>query len=298
MSRLNVIVIAVGGLAVATMLSLAAEHYGILARNIEKNVPVELEVNVENKFYDDDLNSFNIIGEIRGTDKADEVVMLGAHFDSWHTGTGATDNAAGSAVMIEVMRILKTLNLRLDRTVRLALWSGEEQGILGSRAYVADHFAAREDMKLKAEHARLSGYFNVDNGSGKIRGIYLQGNDAMRPIFQAWLKPFEDLGATTISIRNTGGTDHLSFDAVGLPGFQFIQDPLEYDSRTHHSNMDVYDRVQRADMMQMSAIVASFVYNTANRDALLPRKPLPKPQPPPAQQPNTPPNGAATSAAR
>jgi Zn-dependent M28 family amino/carboxypeptidase len=203
--------------------------------------------------------------------------------------------------MIEAMRILKTLNLRLDRTVRLALWSGEEQGILGSRAYVADHFAAREDMKLKAEHARLSGYFNVDNGSGKIRGVYLQGNDAMRPIFQAWLKPFEDLGATTISIRSTGGTDHLSFDAVGLPGFQFIQDPLEYDSRTHHSNMDVYDRVQRADMMQMSAIVASFVYDTANRDALLPRKPLPKPQPPPPQQPANPPaatpsTGAAAAA--
>jgi Zn-dependent M28 family amino/carboxypeptidase len=203
--------------------------------------------------------------------------------------------------MIEAMRILKTLNLRLDRTVRVALWSGEEQGLLGSRAYVADHFAAREDMKLKPEHARLSGYFNVDNGSGKIRGIYLQGNDAMRPVFQAWLKPFEDVGAATISIRSTGGTDHLSFDAVGLPGFQFIQDPLEYDSRSHHSNMDVYDRVQRADMMQMSAIVASFVYNTANRDALLPRKPLPKPQPAPAQQPATPPaatqsTGAAAAA--
>jgi Zn-dependent M28 family amino/carboxypeptidase len=167
------------------------------------------------------------------------------------------------------------LNLRLDRTVRLALWSGEEQGILGSRAYVAEHFAAREDMKLKADHARLSGYFNVDNGSGKIRGVYLQGNDAMRPIFQAWLKPFEDLGATTISIRNTGGTDHLSFDAVGLPGFQFIQDPLEYDSRTHHSNMDVYERLVPGDMKHNAAVVATFVYLTANRDEKLPRKPAP-----------------------
>jgi carboxypeptidase Q len=193
-----------------------------------------------------------------------------------------------------VMRILKALNLRLDRTVRLGLWSGEEQGILGSRAYVADHFAAREDMKVKPDHAKLSGYFNVDNGSGKIRGVYLQGNDPMRPVFEAWFKPFQDLGAGTISIRGTGGTDHLSFDAVGLPGFQFIQDPLEYDSRTHHSNMDVYDRVQQADMMQMAAIVASFVYNAANREELLPRKPLPKPQPPPQQSGAAPAAPAAT----
>jgi carboxypeptidase Q len=269
---------------------LTPEHYNRIARLLDHKIPVKLEFDIDARFLDDRTDSLNVIGEIPGGRKRDEVVMIGAHLDSWHTGTGATDNAAGSAVMIEVMRILKTLNLRLDRTVRLALWSGEEQGLLGSRAYVTDHFAAREDMKLKPEHARLSGYFNIDNGSGKIRGVYLQGNDAMRPIFEAWLKPFDDLGATTISIRNTGGTDHQSFDAVGLPGFQFIQDPLEYDSRTHHSNMDVYDRVQRADMMQMSAIVASFVYNTANRDALLPRKPLPKPQPAPAPQPNAAPS--------
>jgi hypothetical protein len=268
------------------MVVLTPEHYNRIARLLDHKVPVKLEFNVDARFVDDRMDSVNVIGEIPGGRKRAEIVMIGAHLDSWHTGTGATDNAAGSAVMIEVMRILKTLNLRLDRTVRLALWSGEEQGILGSRAYVTEHFAAREDMKLKPEHAKLSGYFNVDNGSGKIRGVYLQGNDAMRPIFEAWLKPFEDLGATTISIRNTGGTDHLSFDAVGLPGFQFIQDPLEYDSRTHHSNMDVYDRVQRADMMQMAAIVASIVYNAANRDELLPRKPLPKPQPAPQQPPN------------
>jgi len=182
--------------------------------------------------------------------------------------------------MIEAMRILKTLNLPMDRTVRMALWSGEEEGLLGSRAYVTEHFANREDMKLKPEHAKLAVYFNVDNGSGKIRGVYLQGNDAMRPVFEEWFKPFQDLGAGTISIRNTTGTDHLSFDAVGLPGFQFIQDGLEYNSRTHHSNMDVYDRVQRADMAQMAAIVASFVYEAANRVEMLPRKPLPKPQPP------------------
>jgi len=278
------------------MAVLTPEHYNRIARLLDHKVPVRLEFDTDAHFIDDRQDSVNVIGEIAGGRKRDEVVMIGAHLDSWHSGTGATDNAAGSAVMIEVMRILKTLNLRLDRTVRLALWSGEEQGILGSRAYVAEHFAAREDMKLKPEHAKLSGYFNVDNGSGKIRGVYLQGNDAMRPIFQAWLAPFADLGATTISIRNTGGTDHLSFDAVGLPGFQFIQDPLEYFSRTHHSNMDVYDRVQRADMMQMAAIVTSFVYNAANREELLPRKPLPKPQPPPA--PAQPPPATTASAGR
>ena len=264
------------------MVALTPEHYNRIARLLDHKIPVKLEFDIQARFVDDRTDSVNVIGEIEGGRKKQEVVMIGAHLDSWHGGTGATDNAAGSAVMIEVMRILKTLNLRLDRTVRLGLWSGEEQGILGSRAYVAEHFAAREDMKVKPDHGRLSGYFNVDNGSGKIRGVYLQGNDAMRPVFEAWLKPFQDLGAGTISIRSTGGTDHLSFDAVGLPGFQFIQDPLEYDSRTHHSNMDVYDRVQRADMMQMAAVVASFVYNAANRDEMLPRKPLPKPPPAPA----------------
>jgi Zn-dependent M28 family amino/carboxypeptidase len=267
------------------MVALTLEHYNRIARLLDRKIPVKLEFDIQARFIDDRTDSVNVIGEIEGGRKRQEVVMIGAHLDSWQGATGATDNAAGSAVMIEAMRILKMLNLRLDRTVRLALWSGEEQGLLGSRAYVTEHFAAREDMKLKPEHARLDAYFNVDNGSGKIRGIYLQGNDAMRPIFEAWLKPFQDLGATTISIRNTGGTDHLSFDAVGLPGFQFIQDPLEYDSRTHHSNMDVYDRVQRADMMQMAAVVASFVYNAANRDEMLPRKPLPKAQPAPPQNP-------------
>jgi Zn-dependent M28 family amino/carboxypeptidase len=239
-----------------------------------------MQFDIQAKFLDDRTDSVNVIGEIPGGRKRDEVVMIGAHLDSWQGGTGATDNAAGSAVMMEVMRILKTLNLPLDRTVRLALWSGEEQGLLGSKAYVKEHFANVEDMKLKPEHSKLAGYFNVDNGSGKIRGVYLQGNDAMRPVFEAWFKPFQDLGASTISIRNTGGTDHQSFDAVGLPGFQFIQDPLEYNALTHHSNMDVYDRVQRDDMAQMAAIVTSFVYNAANREQILPRKPLPKAQPP------------------
>jgi len=231
-------------------------------------------------FYDGDLNSFNIVGEIPGTDKTDEVVMLGAHFDPWHTGTGATDNAAGSAVMLEAMRILKATHVRLRRTVRLGLWTGEEEGLLGSRAYVTQHFADRADMQLKPDHPKFVGYFNLDNGTGAIRGVYLQGNEAVAPIFQAWMQPFKNLGMTTLSIRNTGGTDHLSFDAVGLPGFQFIQDPVEYNSRTHHSNMDVYERIQAPDMMKNAVIVASFVYLTANRDEKLPRKPLPAPQPP------------------
>ena len=205
--------------------------------------------------------------------------MVGGHLDSWTPGTGATDNAAGCAVIMEVMRVLKTLNLPLDRTVRLALWSGEEQGLLGSKAYVKKHFGDPETMTLGPEHAKLSAYFNLDNGTGKIRGVYLQGNDMARPIFSAWLAPFQDFEATTLSIRNTGGTDHLSFDAVGLPGFQFIQDPVEYSSRTHHSNMDVYDRIQSTDMVQASAIIASFVYHAANRPEMLPRKPLPPPRP-------------------
>lgn len=265
---------------VVPQLVMAVEHYGRIWRMLERKVPVRFEANIQNKFYDEDLNSFNVVGEIPGTDKADELVMLGAHFDSWHAGTGATDNAAGSAVMMEAVRILKATGLKTRRTVRIGLWTGEEQGLLGSRAYVTQHFAAREDMKLKPDHAKFAAYFNVDNGTGAIRGVYLQGNEAVTPIFQAWMQPFKNLGMTTLSIRNTGGTDHLSYDAVGLPGFQFIQDPVEYGSRTHHSNMDVYDRIQAADMMKNAVIVASFVYHAANRDEKLPRKPLPKPQPP------------------
>jgi carboxypeptidase Q len=263
---------------VPAQISLAAEHYGILMRNVEKSVPVELEMNIENKFYDDDLNSFNIIGEIRGTDRADEAVMVGAHFDSWHTGTGATDNAAGSAVMLEALRILKATGLPLRRTVRIALWTGEEQGLFGSQAYVRDHFAIRQTMELKPEHGKMSVYFNVDNGTGQIRGVYMEGNEAARPVFEAWMQPFKDFGMTTLTTRGTGGTDHTNFDAVGLPGFQFIQDRIEYDTRTHHSNMDLYERLQSKDMMQNAVIVASFVYNAANRDDLFPRKPLPQPQ--------------------
>jgi hypothetical protein len=252
------------------------ENYGRIFRTLEKNIPVTLRINIANKFYDDNLDSFNIVAEIPGTDKADEVVMLGAHFDSWASGTGATDNAAGSVVMMEAMRILKSSNVKLRRTVRLALWTGEEEGLLGSRAYVREHFADRTSMVLKPDHAKLSAYFNVDNGTGKIRGIYLQDNEALRPIFEKWMEPFKPDGMTTLSANGTGGTDHLSFDEVGLPGFQFIQDPIEYETRTHHTNMDVYERIQAADLKQMAVVVATFVYMTANADQLLPRKPLPK----------------------
>jgi Zn-dependent M28 family amino/carboxypeptidase len=208
--------------------------------------------------------------------------MLGAHFDSWHSGTGATDNAAGSATMMEAMRILKATGLPLRRTVRLALWTGEEQGLLGSRAYVKKHFADRDTMALLPEHAQLSGYFNMDNGGGAIRGVFLQGNEAVRPVFAAWMEPFRSLGMTTLAMRNTGSTDHVPFDDVGLSGFQFIQDPLEYGTDSHHSNNDVYDRLQPEDLMKNAVIIASFVYHTANRDELLPRKPLPRPRPRPA----------------
>ena len=187
-----------------------------------------------------------MIAELPGTDKADEVVMLGAHFDSWHSGTGATDNGAGSAVMLEALRILKASGVKLRRTVRLALWSGEEEGLLGSKAYVKATFADRDTMATKPAHAKITGYFNVDNGTGAIRGVYLQGNEAIAPIFQAWMEPFKSLGMTTLTVQNTSGTDHLSFDAVGIPGFQFVQDEVEYRRATHHSNMDVYDRLQTA----------------------------------------------------
>ncbi len=266
--------------------ALEVEQYNRIARLIEKKIPVTLEFDIESKLLDDTQDSFTVTGELPGTTRKDELVMLGAHLDSWTGGTGATDNGAGSAVVLEAMRLLKALDLKMARTVRLALWTGEEQGLLGSRAYVKEHFADRETMALKPEHARLSGYFNLDNGTGKIRGVYLQGNDMMRPIFQAWLEPFKDYGADTVTIRNTGGTDHQSFDAVGLPGFQFIQDPLDYSSETHHSSADVYDHLQAGDLMEASAIMAAVVYDAATRDEMLPRKPLPKPQPPrkPADQ--------------
>ncbi len=267
---------------VTPQLAVATEHYNRLVRLTEKGQTVTLEVDVRNTFHDADLSMFNIVAEIPGTDKADEVVMLGAHFDSWHAGTGAVDNAAGSAVMMEAMRILRQSGVRLRRTVRLGLWTGEEQGLLGSRAYVKSHFGDPDTMTLRPEHARLAAYFNMDNGTGAYRGVYLQGNEAAAPIMRAWMGPFANIGMTDLTIRNTGGTDHLAFHAVGLPGFQFIQDPVQYSSRTHHSNLDLYDQLLAGDLMKNAVMTASFVYHAANRDQMLPRRPLPKPARPAA----------------
>ena len=253
----------------------STEHYGRIARMVEMGVPVTIELDVKNTFYDDDPSSFNIVAEIPGTDPKlkDEVVMLGAHFDSWHTGTGATDNAAGSAVMLEALRLIKATGLRPRRTIRIGLWTGEEQGLLGSRAYVKAHFGdPQTHQMIQPAYDRLAGYFNVDNGTGAIRGVYLQKNQAVAPIFTAWMAAFNDPQMHTLTANNTGGTDHLSFDAVGLPGFQFIQDPVDYGTRTHHSNMDVYERLVPGDMKHNAAVVATFVYLTANRDEKLPRK--------------------------
>lgn len=256
---------------------LAAEHYGRLARTLAKGLPVTLELDARHRWHDADRASFNLVADLPGTDRRlkDEVVMLGAHFDTWHAGTGATDNTAGTVVMLEAMRILKAAGVPLRRTVRLALWTGEEQGLLGSRAWVQRHLADRETMTLRPLHGRVSSYFNLDNGTGRIRGVWLQGNAAVRPIFAQWMAPFRGDGMTTLTLANTGGTDHLAFDAVGVPGFQFIQDGVEYDTRTHHSNMDVYERLQPDDLRHNALVVAAFVMQAANRDALLPRKPLP-----------------------
>ena len=252
----------------------SAEHYNRLVRIAKKNLPVAMEIEIDARFTEGDTQGYNVIAEIPGTDSKlkDQVVMLGGHFDTWHAGTGATDNGSGCVVAMEAMRILKTIGVKARRTIRIALWGAEEQGFLGSRGYVTSHFFDRAKKEKKPGYDRLSVYFNFDNGSGKIRGIHAQGNIAAIPIFEEWLKPFHDLGAAAVVSRNTGGTDHLSFDGVGLPGFQFIQDPLDYDTVTHHSNMDVVDHCSSADLMQASTVMAWFVYNAAMRDEMMPRK--------------------------
>ena len=295
------------GPKVTPQLVLAVEHYNRIVRMLQAGEPVKMTVDLSVEFQDADLMGYNTVAEIPGTDLKDEIVMLGGHMDSWHSGTGATDNAAGVAVTMEAVRIIQALGLKPRRTIRIALWSGEEQGLLGSRAYVAEHFGslpnpatsaapttgggntsgngsgngngngsaapAAPTLVKKAEYEKFSAYYNLDNGTGKIRGVYLQGNEAVRPIFRQWLAPFRDMGASTLTISNTGGTDHQAFDAIGLPGFQFIQDEIEYDTRTHHSNMDVFDRIQSDDMKQAATIMAAFIYQTAMRDEKLPRKP-------------------------
>jgi carboxypeptidase Q len=275
------------------------ENYGRVFRLLENHVPVSVEINVATKFTGDHEHGFDTIAEIPGTDPRlkDEVVMVGGHLDSWIAGTGATDNGAGSIVAMEVMRILNALKIKPRRTIRIALWSGEEEGLFGSKGYATQHFGSAPlstapdqiqmpefmrkvagPLELKPEQKMISAYFNVDNGTGKARGIYTQGNSAVDGIFEQWMAPLRDLGVTAITNRNTGGTDHLSFDAVGIPGFQFIQDPMDYESRTHHSNMDTYERLQPADLKQLAVVEAIFVYNAAMRDKMIPRKPLPHPE--------------------
>jgi carboxypeptidase Q len=257
-----------------TDIVLAYEDYMLLQRLAQHRIPVKLEVDIQTKFHTQDLNGYNVIAEIKGTDPKlkNEVVMIGAHLDSWHASVGATDNAAGCAVMLETVRILKALNIKPRRTIRIALWGGEEQGLLGSKNYVKQHFTDTITHKYNKEGDKVSVYFNLDNGTGRIRGIYLQGNEKVQPIFAKWLQPFSDLSAVTTTLQNTGGTDHLPFDAIGLPAFQFIQDDIEYDTRTHHTNMDSYDHLQSRDLKQAVIVMASFVYNAAQRNEKLPRK--------------------------
>jgi len=280
---------------ITPQLVVAIEHYNRIARMIKANEKVKMTVDLAVEWQDADPMGYNTVAEIPGSDLKDEVVMLGGHLDSWHAGTGATDNGAGVAVAMEAVRILQALNLKPRRTIRVGLWTGEEEGLLGSSAYVTEHFGKLEagntgivppgtpnsqpsgppKLTTTPEYDKFAGYFNLDNGTGKIRGVYLQGNENVRSLFRQWLMPFRDMGAATLSISNTGGTDHLSFDRIGLPGFQFIQDEIEYDTRTHHSNQDVFDRIQADDMKEAATIMAAFVYATAMRDEKLPRKPAP-----------------------
>jgi hypothetical protein len=275
------------------------EHYNRLGRMLQNKVPVTIELNIDTKFTGDHEHGFDTVAEIPGTDPKlkDQVVMVGGHLDSWISGTGATDNGAGSIVAMEAVRILKALNIKPKRTIRIALWSGEEQGLFGSLGYVKQHFGEfaapatpdapgtpafmstnRGPLKTTREWETLDAYYNLDNGTGMVRGVYTQGNFAIAPIFAQWIAPLKDMGVTTITTRNTGGTDHLAFDALGLPGFQFIQDPMDYETRTHHSDMDTYDRLHPADLMQAAIVEAIFLYNTSEREAMMPRKPFPHPE--------------------
>lgn len=262
--------------------TLAVEHYNRICRLLAKGLPVKVAVELRTSYFTDDLNDYNVLADLPGRDPVlgTELAMLGAHFDSWQAGTGATDNGCGSAVVIEAARLIAAYCQKTGqaprRTIRACLWSGEEQGLLGSRAYVEQHLGTA--AAPKPEHAQIAGYFNLDNGTGKIRGVYLQGNEACAPIFRSWLRPFHEHGASTLTLDDTGGTDHLAFHGVGVPGFQFIQDPVSYDTRTHHSNMDVWDHAVADDLKQAAVVMATFVWQTAQRDARLPRQPAPAPR--------------------
>ena len=268
------------GAEVLPQVTMSVEHYNRIFRLLKKDIPVNLSMELDVAYSNPDGMEHNIIAEIPGTDLKDEVVMFGAHFDSWHTSTGATDNAAGSAVMLEAARILtetiKETGVKPRRTLRIALWTGEEQGLLGSKSYVKKHLADTDNLgnlqDVKSAHSKISAYYNLDNGTGRIRGVYMQGNEQVRSIFREWLDPFEDDGATTLTLKNTGGTDHLAFHNVGIPGFQFIQDGVAYWSRTHHSNMDNWDHLVEDDLKQAATVVAYFVWHTSQRDDMIPRR--------------------------
>ena len=256
--------------------TLAVEHYNRLCRVLAKGLPIRIAIELRATFYDDDLDDYNVVATMPGSDAeiGEQFAMMGAHFDSWQSGTGATDNGCGSAVVMEASRLIaeycRQTGKQPRRTIRSCLWSGEEQGLLGSRAYVRDHLGTNDEPK--SDRALVSGYFNLDNGTGKVRGVYLQGNEAIAPIFRAWLRPFHVHGASTMTLDDTGGTDHLAFHGVGVPGFQFIQDPVSYSTRTHHSSMDNWDHAVAEDLMQASIVMASFVWHTAQRDEMLPRQ--------------------------
>jgi hypothetical protein len=252
--------------------SLASEHYNRIYRILERGIPVKLEMEVRNYLDGSDPNYYNLLGEIPGSDLRDQVVIIGGHYDSWHAGTGAVDNASGCAVALEAARILKAIGVQPRRTIRVAFWTFEEGGLNGSREYVKKHFGNPKDGK-KPAYDKLAGYFNMDNGTGRFRGIHLQGNEAVRPIFKAWMEPLHDLGVRTLSSRTVGGTDHLSFDRAGLPGWQFVQDRVDYRPIRHHTNMDVFDGLDPEDLMINAVVMACFAYHAAMRDELLPRKP-------------------------
>jgi hypothetical protein len=273
-----------------------AEHYNLMSRMIDNGKTPKLSLNIDARFHDEDRNGYNTIAEITGSDNEPEIVMVGGHLDSWHASDGAVDNGAGVAVSMEAMRILSTLDFTPKRTIRIGLWSGEEQGLFGSAAYVDEHFATRpkpEDkneralpnylwknqgwpIETKPDHEKFSVYFNMDNGSGRFRGIYTEGNVAAKSVFGNWFSPYSDLSTGTITNKSTGGTDHESFDDVGLPGFQFIQDKLDYGSRLHHTHIDSIDHVVEADLKQASVILAGFLYKAAMAEERMPRKPMPK----------------------
>ena len=254
------------------ILAVTPEHYNRMYRILKRGIPVQIEVEIKNKIGDKVEQALNLVGEIPGTDPKEGIVMVGAHCDTWHGSSNASDNSSGTAVALEAMRILKTLGVKPMRTIRIALWSGEEQGLYGSRAYVQKHFGDPRNaaIGIKPEYELLSAYFNQDYGAGQYRGIYLQGNEAARTMLTAWMEPFRDLGMTMVSNQSLGSTDHVSFDEVGLPGFQYLQDRTP--GTAGHTNLDYLEGIQPEDLMKNATIMASYIYHAAMATEKIPRK--------------------------